>query len=111
MSADLNRLKNFPLNNFNLFYDERKRVQTIGIGTKRMFEYCWNVSMLGNEVWRDAFPSIHRLLIACTLPISSAEAERFFSLMKRIKTFTRSTMSEECLSDLAVIAMHYPKRF
>jgi len=60
----------------------------------------------------DAFPNIHRLrLIACTLPISSAEAERSFSLMKRIKTCTRSTMSEERFSDLAVIAMHYPERF
>ena len=60
----------------------------------------------------DAFPNIHRLLlIACTLPISSAEAERSFSLIKRIKTCTRSTMSEERFSDLAVIAMHYPKRF
>ena len=31
---------------------------------------------------KDAFPNIHRLLlIACTLPISSVEAERSFSLM------------------------------
>ena len=60
----------------------------------------------------DTFPNIHRLLlIACTLPISSAEAERSFSLMKRIKTCTRSTMSEERFSDLAVIAMHHPERF
>ena len=60
----------------------------------------------------DAFPNIHRLLlIACTLPISTAEAERFFSLMKRIKTCTRSTMCEERFSDLAIIAMHYPERF
>ena len=60
----------------------------------------------------DAFPNIHRLLlIACTLPISSAEAERSFSLMKRIKTCTRSTMSEERFSDLAVIVMHYPETF
>ena len=61
------------------------------------------------------FPDIHRLLlIACPLPISSAEAERSFSLMKRIKTFTRLTMSEEYEErslDLAVIAMHYPGRF
>ena len=60
----------------------------------------------------DAFPNIHRLLlIACTLPISSAEAERSFSIMKRIKTFTRSTMSEERFSYLAVIVMHYTERF
>ena len=60
----------------------------------------------------DAFPNIHRLLlIACTLPISSAEAERSFSLMKRIKTCTKSTMCEERFSALAIIAIHYPKRF
>ena len=60
----------------------------------------------------DAFPNIHRLLlIACTLPISTAEAERFFSLMKRIKTCARSTMCEERFSDLAIIAVHYPERF
>ena len=60
----------------------------------------------------DAFPNIHRLLlIACTLPISSAEAERSFLLMERIKTCTRSTISEERFSDLAIIAMHYPERF
>ena len=60
----------------------------------------------------DAFPNIHHLLlIACTLPISSAEAEWYFSLMKRIKTCTRSRMPEERFSDLAVIDWHYPKRF
>ena len=60
----------------------------------------------------DAFPNIHRLLlIACTLPISSAEAKRSFSLMKRIKTYTRLTMCEEHFSDLAIIAMHYSERF
>ena len=59
----------------------------------------------------DDFPNIHRLLlIACTLPISSAEAERSFLLMERIKTCTKSMMSEERFSDLAVIAMHYPGR-
>ena len=31
----------------------------------------------------DAFPNIHRLLvIACTLPITSTEAERSFSVVK-----------------------------
>lgn len=59
----------------------------------------------------DSFPNIHRLLlIACTLPITSAEAERTFSLLCRIKTFTRSAMAEEHFSDLAVIAMHYGER-
>ena len=60
----------------------------------------------------DAFPNIHHLLlIACTLPISSAEAKRSFSLMKWIKTCTRSTMCEERFSEIAIIAVHYPERF
>ncbi|KAL5516510.1 hypothetical protein EMCRGX_G001862 [Ephydatia muelleri] len=60
---------------------------------------------------RDSFPNIHFLLVVgCTLPISSAEAERSFSLMRRIKTYARSVMTEERFSDLALISMHYKER-
>ena len=38
----------------------------------------------------------------CTLPITSAESEPSFSLMKWIKTCSRSTTPEERFSDLAV---------
>ena len=59
----------------------------------------------------DSFPNVHCLLvIACTLPITSAEAERSFSLLRRIKTFARSTMTKGRLSNLAVIAMNYSDR-
>ena len=59
----------------------------------------------------DSFPNIHSLLVlACTLPITSAEAERSFSLLRRIKTYTRSTLASEHLSDLAVMSMHYNER-
>ena len=60
---------------------------------------------------KDSFPNIHTLLvIACTLPITSAEAERLFSLMRRLKTALQSTMAEDHLSDLAVIAIHYGEK-
>ena len=56
----------------------------------------------------DSFPNIYQLLvIACTLPVTSAEAERSFSLLRRLKNYMRSTMSEERMGDLGVIAMHY----
>ena len=43
---------------------------------------------------------IHKLfVIACVILITSVEAERSFSLLRRIKTYTRST-----------IAMHYGER-
>ena len=40
----------------------------------------------------------------------SAEALRSFSLLRRLKTHLQSTMSEEHLSDLFIIAMHYSER-
>ena len=47
--------------------------------------------------------AIYRLLlIGCTLPLTSAEPERSFSLMTRIKNYAKGR-----LSDLAVIALHY----
>lgn len=59
----------------------------------------------------ESYQNIHHLLmIGCTLPITSAEAERTFSLLRRIKTYTRSTLLEEHFSDLAIIAMHYKER-
>ena len=59
----------------------------------------------------DTFPNIHSLLvIGCTLPVTSAEAERSFSLIRRLKTYLRSTMTEGRVSDLAVIAMNYDVR-
>nr|CAH7756438.1 unnamed protein product [Callosobruchus chinensis] len=42
--------------------------------------------------------------IICTTPISTAESERCFSTIKRIKTFLRSTMSEDRSNALAVLS-------
>ena len=54
------------------------------------------------------FPKIKVLLrILCTLPITSAECERSFSTLKRLKTYLRSTMTTERQSGLAMINIHY----
>ena len=50
-----------------------------------------------------------RNYVAVSLLISSPDVERSFLLMKRNKTCTTSTVSEERFSDLPVIAMHYPE--
>jgi hypothetical protein len=53
------------------------------------------------------YPYIKRLVqILCTLPVSVATAERSFSTLRRLKTWTRSTMSEERLSGLALMHIH-----
>ena len=42
------------------------------------------------------YPNIHDLLkIFATLPVSSATAERSFSALKYLKSYLRSTMSED----------------
>ena len=53
------------------------------------------------------FPNIRELLcILSVLPIGSTEAERSFSCLRQIHTWLRSTMTEERLGNLGVIALH-----
>jgi len=46
---------------------------------------------------------IHNSII--TLPISTASDERFFYSLKRLKSYIRTTMNDDRLSDLMVIAV------
>lgn len=56
---------------------------------------------------KQLFPNIHTLLrIIATIPITNASGERSFSTLKRLKTYLRSTMSEERLCSLALINVH-----
>ena len=55
----------------------------------------------------DIFPCIHRLLmIGCTLPVTSCEAERSFSALGRTVSYLRSSMSEERLAGLTLMHLH-----
>ena len=56
---------------------------------------------------RDLFPSVIaliRLLLVC--PASSAEAERSFSSLRRLKTWLRSTMTQKRFNTVAVCHIH-----
>ncbi|KAL4130798.1 hypothetical protein QTP88_008185 [Uroleucon formosanum] len=52
-------------------------------------------------------PNIKKILhvIAC-LPVSVASAERSFSTLRRLKTWLRSNMGEECLVGLPLLNVH-----
>lgn len=53
------------------------------------------------------YPNIYKLLqILVTLPLTTATAERSFSSLRRLKTYLRSTMSEERLVGLALLYCH-----
>ena len=53
------------------------------------------------------FENIKVLLrILGTLPVTSCECERSFSALKRLKNYTRSTMTGERLNGLALLHIH-----
>jgi len=58
------------------------------------------------ECNHEFFPNLHKLLrILCTLPITSAECERLFSTLRRLKTYLRATMTSERESGLALTSI------
>ena len=64
----------------------------------------YQVIMVNNL--QDTFSETVVLLnILITTPMTTAESERCFSTLKRIKTFLRSTMSEDRLNALAMLSM------
>ena len=63
------------------------------------------------ECNHEFFPSVRKLLrILCTLSITSAECERSFSTLRRLKTYLRATMTSERESGLALMNIHYGRQ-
>ena len=54
------------------------------------------------------FPNLHAIIIILilSLPVGSVPCERSFSAMRRLKSWTRSTMTEERLCGLALLFIH-----
>ena len=56
---------------------------------------------------KDYFPNIRTLmLIMVTVPITSCECERSFSLLRLVKSTLRTTMTEDRLNGLALMQCH-----
>ena len=59
------------------------------------------------ESYRDALYELYCLVvIACTLPATSAGCERSFSKLKLMKTYLRNRMNDNRLSNLAIISLN-----
>ena len=59
------------------------------------------------HVDKDYFPNIHTLmLIMATIPITSCECERSFSLLRLVKSTSCTTMTEDRLNGLALMKFH-----
>ena len=82
----------------------------------RWRRYCFDIKQLKGKNLidiillsdQDIFPNIRQLiLIGCTNPNGTCEAERSFSALRRVKKYLRSTMTEERLAGLTMMAVHY----
>ena len=59
------------------------------------------------EVEQSIFPNIaHLLTLLSVLPVTSCEAERSISALRPLKTYMRSSMSQERLTGLALMHVH-----
>ena len=60
-----------------------------------------------NVINEELYPSISTvLLILYTMPASTATTGRSFSVLRRLKTYLRTTMLQDHLTSLAVLHVH-----
>ncbi|KAK0144204.1 Zinc finger MYM-type protein 1 [Merluccius polli] len=65
------------------------------------------LSFLQERILKEMYPNVWvALRIAVTIPVTVASAERSFSKLKLIKTYLRSTMSQERLNGLALMSIN-----
>ena len=60
---------------------------------------------MGNNLQDTFSETVALLKILITTPMTTAESERCFSTLKRIKTFLRNTMSQDRLNALAMLSV------
>ena len=53
-----------------------------------------------------SFYRYHLVYIMLTMPVTSTTAERSFSVLRRLKTYVRTTMNNDRLSSLALMHIH-----
>ena len=60
---------------------------------------------------KSSFPNVYTALrVLATVPVTSCECERSISVLRRLKTYLRSTMGEERLNGLALMSIHRSHR-
>ena len=56
---------------------------------------------------KKSFPNIYTVLcILGTIPVTSCECERSVSVLRRLKTYLRNTMTQSRLNGLALMSIH-----
>ena len=97
--------ENYSIEHPTLLIEAKLAKRTLASKLKEM-ETISDVLQL--QPLKEAFPTLVRLLqIAMTICVSSAQCERCFSALKRIKSYLRSTMTERREVDLASLSIEH----
>ena len=68
---------------------------------------CELLKFINENGFDETFFEVSKLLkIVLVTPISTADSEKSFSTLKRIKTFFRNTMLQDRLNSLACLSIH-----
>ena len=81
-----------------IYVREVTRVQTIC----DIFNQQSSIKALLSEVYK-------LIVIYLTIPVTTATAERIFSALKRIKTYLRNSMTQQCLNHCFILHVHRQK--
>lgn len=77
---------------------------------KRKFSGCnigSDLADLVNTIDKNFYPNIYAIFtLLLTLPVTSCSCERSFSALRRLKTWTRTSMDEDRLNGLALRHVH-----
>lgn len=85
---------------------ERWKKESVVLLDKSGYANKWLSEMI-HDCDPTIYPNVHHLFIyLATLLVTTASAERSFSALKRIKTYCRSTMTENRLNGLAAAFIH-----
>jgi hypothetical protein len=70
---------------------------------ERPHSFIESLNFCGAHIFPTVFTAIK---IAACIPVTVVPVERSFSTLKRLKTYLRNTMGEECLNGLALMNIH-----
>ena len=73
------------------------------ISALKTTKYCLRCSALFQSCWSLK----NTIILTMHFSVTSAECERYFSTLRRLKAYLRPTMSSERESSLAVMNIHY----
>jgi len=97
-----NAFNNLKLFYSNIFYDTKKlktELEVLYIGFKyHNLQYIYDlVKIIEQDALKDILPEVYKLFILIlTIPSTSVSNERSFTGLKRIKTYSRNSISQIC---------------